>query len=342
MSATQITTALVAEPTVAASSWSPVPERLRWLREQVGTYGFALFAPTVALAYSGNTALALVPLLAAALYISIRPGGLASLMRLRVFLASLSGLVAAALVSTIAHPGPHAIYVDQTLFASVALAIALAVDCRRQTLYLMLGTSTLLTVVLGLLTTTSNPYVLNHKSPLTLLAGVPTPLAGAGDLRWTLHPNEVGVLASITAVCWLGLTLRGERSGRWLSALMLALTLAVLVASGSRGGYIAFAGGALFVLILRWRFLLWPSVIFALVGIGLYTLTQTLDLSRLATWVTNLRFILTSPWVGRGIASYQDLHPTGLSATNGTHNTFLQVWLEFGLLGVLAVAALAV
>jgi O-antigen ligase len=322
------------------------------MRQSVSTYGFALFAPTVALAYSGNTALALIPLLAAVLYLSTRPGALASLIKLRMFLASLCALLIAALLSTLAHPSVHAALVDQTLFAGVALAIALAVDRRPQTFYLMLGTSTVLTVVLWLLTVVANPYALNQKSPLTALWGPPAPLSGVDELRWSLHPNVVGVLASVTAVCWLGLILlKKERLWLWLNALMLVLTLAILVDSGSRGGYVAFAAGAMSMLVLRWRFLLWPSVIVVLVGICLYAVTQTLYptlwssppfQSRVVTWVTNLRFILASPWLGRGIGSYQALHPTGLSATNGTHNTFLQVWLEFGLLGALAVAALAV
>jgi O-antigen ligase len=351
MRGTQFTTALVVEPTTPGGSGNLQLDRLRGIRQWIGIYGFALFAPTIALAYSGNTVLALVPLLAAALYVSTRPDAVASLKRLGVFLASMCALVIAALLSTFAHPSPNAAYTDQTLLAGVALAIALAVDRRPQTFYLMLSTSTLLTLVLWLLTVVANPYALNQKSPVTALSGAPSPLAAVGDLRWTLHPNEVGVLASITAVCWLGLTLQHERLRRWLSALMLALTLAILVDSGSRGGYVAFAGGAIVVLVLRWRLLLWPSVIVVLAVASLYAVTQTFQLapgsaaplqSRLVTWITNLRLILDSPWLGRGIASYQALHPTGLSATNGTHNTFLQIWLEFGLLGALAVAALTV
>jgi O-antigen ligase len=351
MRASIITSELAADPKTPAGSngvWQPAWRRIQ---RSIGTYGFALFAPTVALAYSGNTELALIPLLAAALYISSRAGALASLVRLRVFLASLGALVIAAQLSLIVHPSAHAALVDETLLASAALAIALAVDRRSQTFYLTIGTFTVLTVLLWLLTVAANPDVLSQKSPLAALARAPAPLAGAGDLRWSLHPNEVGVLACVTAVCWLGLTiLKNERPWRWLSAPMLLLTLAILIDSGSRAGYMAFVAGAMSVLVLRWRFLLWPSVIVVLAGFVLFAVIQTPHptlpsapvQSRLVTWVTNLRFILASPWLGRGVASYQALHPTGLSATNGSHNTFLQIWLEFGLLSVLAVASLSV
>jgi O-antigen ligase len=142
---------------------------------------------------------------------------------------------------------------------------------------------------------------------------------------------------------------------RWLC--LLGLSLATLVVSGSRGGMVAALAGAAVVIIFRYRRAIWILPVGVAIGaaallgpwgiggtvVRLLTVGSGNDQGRLPVWEASLRAIWQSPWTGRGLGSFPSAYvrtPGGDAFANGTHNTFLQVWLDFGLLGLLALCGL--
>jgi O-antigen ligase len=127
--------------------------------------------------------------------------------------------------------------------------------------------------------------------------------------------------------------------------------------SGSRGGMVAALAGAAVVVVLRYRRAIWILPAGGAIGVAgllgpwgigdavvrLLTAGSGNDQGRLPVWEASLHAIWQSPWTGRGIGSFPSAYvrmPGGDAFANGTHNTFLQVWLDFGLLGLVALCGL--
>jgi len=201
------------------------------------------------------------------------------------------------------------------------------------------------------------------------LAGTKTPLIRGPLARWLLnlnltagrgiaHPNLAGVTAALVVPGWLALALSANRIvTRVAWSCLLGLSVTTLVVSGSRGGLVAAMAGAVVVVVLRYRRAIWILPAGAAVGaaallgpwgiggtvLRLMTVGSGNDQGRLPVWAASLNAILHSPWIGRGIASFPSAYvrmPGGDAFANGTHDTFLQVWLDFGLLGLVALCGL--
>jgi len=184
----------------------------------------------------------------------------------------------------------------------------------------------------------------------------PSPLRATTLPPWSTTPR-----AFVPAAAWVGegvstMSANGISSHVACSCL-LGLSLAILVLSGSRGGMVATLAGVITVLVLRYRRAIWilpagvaigVATVLGPWGIGgtvvrLLTAGWGNDQGRLPVWEASLRAIWQSPWTGRGIGSFPYAYvrmPGGDAFANGTHNTFLQVWLDFGLLGLVALGGL--
>lgn len=198
---------------------------------------------------------------------------------------------------------------------------------------------------------------INSPSPLHGASVTsPSPLRGTTLPGWRTAPRACG-----PAAAWAGEGVSRMTENRIASRLawscLLALSLATLVVSGSRGGMVAALAGAAIVVLLRYRRAIWilPAGVAIAVasllgpwGIGgtlvrLLTVGSGNDQGRLPVWEASLHAIWQSPWTGHGIGSFPSAYvrmPGGDAFANGTHNTFLQVWLDFGLLGLVALGGL--
>ncbi|TMI87008.1 MAG: tetratricopeptide repeat protein [Bacillati bacterium ANGP1] len=212
------------------------------------------------------------------------------------------------------------------------------------------------------------------------VGGEPTPAywlsrAFAGMIRTRIHGTltNPNVLAEYLLVgIGAGTLLVVDLSGRWrLGAVAaLALQVAALPLTYSRGGY---TGLAVFVLacgILLWpvRTRVWPVLLVVVAVAGLMALSHpavglraeslTLDpadtaASRMFIWRTALRMWRAHPILGTGIgvfnAAYSAYRPLGVRATyavlripGSAHNDYIQILAETGLAGaVLLVLASA-
>ncbi len=276
-------------------------------------------------------------------------------------LAALLGLLfLSAAVSAAVHPSAQAGLVLTTLTASIGLSMFLAMRPPRQAIPILLVAGTLSALLLLAWVILVDPALVGTKTPL-----IRGPLAQwlvslnvtAG--RGIAHPNLAGVVAALVVPGWLALTLSANRiASRVAWSCLLGISLATLAVSGSRGGMGAASAGAAIVVLLRYRRSIWilpAGVAFGVAallgpwGIGgtvvrLITVGSGNDQGRLPVWEASLRAIWQSPWTGRGIGSFPSAYvrmPGGDAFANGTHNTFLQVWLDFGLLGLVALGGLA-
>jgi O-antigen ligase len=275
------------------------------------------------------------------------------LRRVAALLSLLGLLLLSAVVSAAVHPSGQAAPVLATLAACSALTVVLALGTPREAITLLLSLATLIALLLLVWVQLVDPELLATKSPAgTLLPHTPV----LGRLSIGPHPNVAGVMASMAAPGWLGLALAARRRpGLLTSAAMLALSVAILVASGSRAGALAAVAGGM-VVVLRFRragvALLGAAVLAAAAtpawaprAVPLLTAGSGNDQARLPAWEATLRGILQSPWLGRGIGSFPFAYarvPGADPVAIGAHNTYLQVWLDFGLLGLVAVTGLTV
>jgi O-antigen ligase len=167
------------------------------------------------------------------------------------------------------------------------------------------------------------------------------PLGYAGE-------NGLAAFASQTALLLLGLY-AFEKRLFWKLALLgvVASSLYSLLFSFSRGGYIGFLGGLFFLGVFKERKLL---VVIACVLIGWQTLlptsvqqrvSMTYDESgalessaadRVLLWEDAAQLFQNQPIWGTGLETYEYMHRLG--AYTDTHNYYLKVLVEMGLIGL--------
>jgi len=159
--------------------------------------------------------------------------------------------------------------------------------------------------------------------------------------------------------------------GRGTKKILICVLIlyAALLTANSRGGYLALTAGFLFFFsFLRWQILkecrqrllivvtgfAAVTLLFKLFGImGLadldtrrvFDVFEHGDTSRLALYSIAWKLIKENPWWGFGFFNFKflfEVHkipPFLDSTTNFVHNDYLQLWLENGLLGLLALLA---
>jgi len=206
---------------------------------------------------------------------------------------------------------------------------------------------------------------------LGLLAALRIPTSGH-----LLHPNMAGGLLAALLPLQIG-ALRWRRSPGWLRAAglaLIALSLLGLLASGSRGAWLALlAAGGLW---LAWRAagallprtgrpaagrrreLAQMAMILTLLLAGLLAglallatptgerLLTAGSQSRLTLWIDALQLLGDTPLTGLGFEAFQMAYVSyGLLLHVGyqphSHNLLLEIWLRQGVLGLLAVAWMA-
>ena len=215
------------------------------------------------------------------------------------------------------------------------------------------------------------------KFPLIgpLLSRLPTPLVGRLDgAEAGFNPNQVAgtllyVLPLLIALAVYGLVRRRREWTTWLTAgLTAAIIGGVLVLSQSRGGLLGLAAGMAVMLLINWRWgrwLLLAGTLAALIGLALVPLDSlsgnlenaqnveqvagSLTLAgRIEIWSRALYGIQDFSFTGMGLGTFRKivhiLYPLFTIAPDNdfahAHNFFLQMALDFGIPGLLALLAL--
>jgi O-antigen ligase len=317
-----------------------------------------LVVPLAALGYLGIGWLAALPLASAGLCLLLRTWRLQDRWPLVTLLVGLFLFLASAVLSAAMHRSAISPYFMQSLGASTAVGLVLALARRRLGMALMMVGAFLTMAAMFTVLVVSDLGALEHKSVLvTQLLGLVRQTRAPSAGQYVLHPNTVGLVASVSGAGWLGLTVAVKQPfKRCVVAGALIVTLVVLALTGSNAGYLAFLSGSLALLALHMRrpvIVLLPLVggaitvvLFLLAGQdGAAVLGRSSLFSRQGTWSGTMAAISTSPLTGRGIGSFPVAYqPSGFAdpVAIGPHNTFLQVWLDLGLPGLIAVVALTI
>lgn len=162
------------------------------------------------------------------------------------------------------------------------------------------------------------------------------------------HGNDLGaylVPVSLLAVSLL-LGKNTERKG-WIFILLLIHLGAALALTFSRGAWIGFFFGLALMLILSRRY---QTSLFFLVGLMAifllfpdvreriaYTLRPEGDSLRWPVWEASFRLIREHPLIGCGVGTFMDqCHRLLPARQTYAHNCYLQIWVETGILSLLA------
>ena len=175
-----------------------------------------------------------------------------------------------------------------------------------------------------------------------------------------INPNVVGGVMAVL----LPLQVAAVRSARWwVQVILIGFSLLVLILSQTRGAWLALslaagmAGGWYVALRLmrsqRAARIAWSLVVVigGIVLIGVLTMTPLGSLlidssgQRPDIWRNSLALINDYPLTGHGLASYEMVYSTyallvHVGHTVHAHNVWFDVWLNLGLLGVIALAGL--
>jgi len=168
-------------------------------------------------------------------------------------------------------------------------------------------------------------------------------------------PNSLAgflVVAFAPVLAWLWSKAEGKATKVTVVTLAGGVMVACVALSGSRGGFVALAAGALAWLALqqcsgrRW---LWGGVAMALVlaaslKVGLIHLGRSSLEARLDYWGGAVRIIRDYPWLGTGPGTFGSIYPKYKTALTEeaqlVHNNFLQMWSDSGVAAFVIFAAL--
>jgi putative inorganic carbon (HCO3(-)) transporter len=181
-----------------------------------------------------------------------------------------------------------------------------------------------------------------------------------------VHPNVMAALMllffplALTVSISLWMRRDAYPWWQWLGAAVAAgVMLLILLLTRSRGGYLVATFGLLLVLWLtKQRWLAGATAVLAtLAGLWLYRLssqpssevvsaitdTQTVAF-RQHVWRMALRMMADFPFTGSGMGSFNAvatrLYPFPQTSSPGTHNLYLQVGVDLGIVGLVAFVAL--
>jgi O-antigen ligase len=192
---------------------------------------------------------------------------------------------------------------------------------------------------------------------LRVLAAWPLSSIGLG-----VNPNVIGgVIAALLPLQVYAL----RRSRRWIASILIGLSGVALVLSQTRGAWLALA--LVTGMWLLWRFItarqsqlrrarwLWLSIVavVGIVGAALLIVTPLgswllgLGGDREQIWRNSLDLAGDYPLTGLGLGDFEMTYSTyallvHVGHTLHAHNLWLDVWLNLGLLGLLALAGLVV
>lgn len=147
----------------------------------------------------------------------------------------------------------------------------------------------------------------------------------------------------------LGFLLFGNSKAiKMLSSVVLVLSLAAIILTKSRGGYLAvistvFIAASLYVFIYKkWKLAAVICAVFVLLALGLYEYFPKFILARgdsyrFEIWVEARRLIQDNFWFGIGLGARPPITASGFAHA---HNLYLNIWLATGLVGLLLFAAM--
>lgn len=171
-------------------------------------------------------------------------------------------------------------------------------------------------------------------------------------------PNFLAGFFAVSLLIFLAL-LHEQTTDRWLAAVVVGVTLAALVLTFSRSGYVGFLVGFGVLAFLRARHFLAVGALTALLVflfvprvqervIGIRSVDETAQL-RLQSWRNALTVVADHPWVGVGYNTYRYVQvdygflkdPAEHSA-GGSDSSFLTILVTTGLVGLVGYLALLV
>lgn len=223
--------------------------------------------------------------------------------------------------------------------------------------------------------------VLMLSTVLVALFGIYQALVGGyGDIYYRLYPLQeesvppwegrvssflfhfnslAGYLNLILPFCLASIMTSTTRWFRGLAAICFVLGSLTLVLTQSRGGLIAYAGTVLLAILLLtesrkarfWLLALFPiGALLAILVMGAYAgrlseVDEFTSSSRLLLFGAAVTLFLSSPIIGIGYGNFKELYATIIPVSGGTldsHNLYLQLLAETGILGLAAFLVLVV
>jgi O-antigen ligase len=206
-------------------------------------------------------------------------------------------------------------------------------------------------------------FVLHGAATLVALIGVAKLLYGSPEETVRLGVFQFYMTTSglmlIAALLALPFVFHGSTPGTVRFAMMASLLpiLVVLYATVTRGAYLAFVGGAIFIAVMRNRKLLLPVILVVLLVVflappyiqgrilSIVDLSHPENVTRLTMWTSGLRIFADYPLVGVGDIDLGELmrhyaDPGYLGVWGHMHSIPLQFLVTHGILGSVVVAAM--
>lgn len=191
----------------------------------------------------------------------------------------------------------------------------------------------------------------DHLLNLLLLAAVPAlifavvefTLNCSARVSGTLeNPNNLGALMVLIIPLMVERLIRPQTRKRWLLAGYLLAVIIILIMTGSRGAILGVTSALLTVGIVQYRAIT-VRILFALIYIAIVVFLFNLrgDNGRIPIYNNEFSTFLAYPLTGTGLftvrtAPYQALTPGGTVLYS--HNLFLHVARELGVLGLIALS----
>jgi hypothetical protein len=303
---------------------------------------------TAGLAYTGFLLPTLVPVAAAVLLLARQPAW--AFRRVRFLVVMAAAMLGAAVCSSLLHQSPYASIFIHSLVGCLALMLILALPGRPAVMPMLfvLGGVTALLLLLAAL---GDPGYFARKSLILNWHPAVPPAPLLPQLRGSPPLNAAGIVAAIAASGFLCGMLVSRGGRRWWMAAMFLVCLVALFLSGARTALVGFGAGAAMAGLLapRWR-LLWLSLIaltllgalllllHARPGQDVWTSAIPDGLSRVRAWTVTAGAVAQAPVTGTGVNSFPFIIGFDTAAADralvNSHNSYLQIWLDLGLLGV--------
>ncbi len=195
-----------------------------------------------------------------------------------------------------------------------------------------------------------------------VLSGGRPILRGPGGMLEDNNDFALALVMNVPLLWYLGISEKAIPWAKTATRIGVVLTVITIALTGSRGGFLALVGTALWIA-WRSRRLFQAGAVLAVLGVLFLALAprevteriasiaqggaESSAGARLIAWETALRMIADNPVLGVGMRNFQPryleyaLVPPGAEQTSYVaHNSYLQIWAESGTLAFLVYVAL--